>query len=418
MIRSDDERTAHYKSEWHRYNVKRRCAGLSAIPLSLFESQLSALQNKKKAEAEVATKQFCATCNKNFATLTAYQAHLSSKKHLKRQENKDKNKGNADDEEDEDIDDETEEQNTQANNNPSADSTTTPASASTSSAPASAAKEQKVSVENDMEDQEDEGVEEEGEPIPLKTCLFCPKSFGTIENSLDHMLKYHGFFIPFAEHLTDLEGLLTYLGEKVGIGHICLYCNGRGKLRYKSTHALQQHMNAKSHCKLRLDDEEDEEEIVPFYDFPGEGEEEEETEAMDDNKEDGTNKVIKTGRRPTGMNDAGELVLSDGSIVGHRQHNKAYRQNLRPVRPAQQGLIQGADGSASSSTSSSLVPIIQQYKQMQLYSYGKNDASSTALPRFMKKAKEHYMSRQQKKHYLSVGLHNNFQHHFRAQVLF
>jgi pre-60S factor REI1 len=37
------------------------------------------------------------------------------------------------------------------------------------------------------------------------------------------MLKQHGFFIPFVENLVDLEGLLTYLGEKIGIGHVCLW---------------------------------------------------------------------------------------------------------------------------------------------------------------------------------------------------
>jgi len=38
------------------------------------------------------------------------------------------------------------------------------------------------------------------------------------------MLKVHGFFIPFVEYLTDLEGFLNYLGAKVGVGHVCLWC--------------------------------------------------------------------------------------------------------------------------------------------------------------------------------------------------
>ena len=44
------------------------------------------------------------------------------------------------------------------------------------------------------------------------------------------------------EFLADVTKLLTYLGEKVGIGHICLYCNGRGRLAYSSLRAVQQHM--------------------------------------------------------------------------------------------------------------------------------------------------------------------------------
>lgn len=44
------------------------------------------------------------------------------------------------------------------------------------------------------------------------------------------------------DYIEDLEGLLTYLGEKIGIGHVCIYCNGKGRAAYPSTHAVRQHM--------------------------------------------------------------------------------------------------------------------------------------------------------------------------------
>jgi pre-60S factor REI1 len=61
----------------------------------------------------------------------------------------------------------------------------------------------------------------------------------------------HGFFIPDREYLVDLPGLILYLSEKVAIGNVCLYCNGKGK-EYKSMEAVRKHMVDKSHCKVRF----------------------------------------------------------------------------------------------------------------------------------------------------------------------
>ena len=40
-----------------------------------------------------------------------------------------------------------------------------------------------------------------------------------------------------------------FLGEKVGVGHICLWCNEKGKT-FQSVQAVQKHMIDKGHCKL------------------------------------------------------------------------------------------------------------------------------------------------------------------------
>jgi pre-60S factor REI1 len=74
----------------------------------------------------------------------------------------------------------------------------------------------------------------------------------------------HGFFVPDREYLVDLPGLLSYLGEKVGVGNICLFCNGRP---YSSLWAVRNHMLSKSHCKLLYEPDKDEEEYEDFYDF-------------------------------------------------------------------------------------------------------------------------------------------------------
>jgi predicted methyltransferase len=39
-----------------------------------------------------------------------------------------------------------------------------------------------------------------------------------------------------------MNGLLEYLGVKIGHDHECLHCNGRGRQSYPSLHAAREHM--------------------------------------------------------------------------------------------------------------------------------------------------------------------------------
>ena len=41
----------------------------------------------------------------------------------------------------------------------------------------------------------------------------------------------------------------NFTGEKVGVGHLCLWCNEKGK-SFHSTKSVQQHMTDKGHCKM------------------------------------------------------------------------------------------------------------------------------------------------------------------------
>jgi len=403
-IQSDEERVTHYRTEWHRYNVKRRCAGLGSIPHALFQAQLAALSKRKAAESQAKTEQYCKVCKKSFASASAFSAHQASKKHMK------KAAAMAEKEEEAESDEEAEE-----------GQTTLRESVEQKKAPAVSGDAGMDMEDDDDEEYEDE--EEEGEPIPLLHCLFCSKSnFASIESSVQHMLKYHGFFIPFIENLVDLEGLLTYLGEKVGIGHVCLWCNGKGKARYPSTRAVQQHMEAKSHCKLRLEDEEDEDELMEYYDFDMDSEEEDE-EMTDKGKSAGKGKkassssssssssaaasssssstaLIAVSAEPrrsggggaSGINEAGELILADGSIVGTRQLKHIYRQHVRPSREVES--------------------IARNYKQLALTTNVKEN------PRVYRRAREFHHVKARKREELAKGLHGNFQHHFRAQVMF
>ena len=51
-------------------------------------------------------------------------------------------------------------------------------------------------------------------------------------------------------------GLLTYLGEKVGCGFLCLWCNEKGKA-FHTVDAAQTHMRDKGHTKMLHEGKED-----------------------------------------------------------------------------------------------------------------------------------------------------------------
>ena len=60
--------------------------------------------------------------------------------------------------------------------------------------------------------------------IPPTTCLFAhPKynhNFDTIDENIEHMFKQHGLYIPERKYLIDKQGLLEYLGEKLGLDFV------------------------------------------------------------------------------------------------------------------------------------------------------------------------------------------------------
>eukprot|EP00003_Mantamonas_plastica_P028427 TRINITY_DN643_c0_g1_i1.p2 TRINITY_DN643_c0_g1~~TRINITY_DN643_c0_g1_i1.p2 ORF type:complete len:226 (-),score=88.89 TRINITY_DN643_c0_g1_i1:727-1404(-) len=151
---------------------------------------------------------------------------------------------------------------------------------------------------------------------------------------------------------------LEYLSEKISVYNICMYCNGREKT-FHSKSAVQDHMEVKGHCKMHFEDVEDE--YYHFYDFtasyPEEMQEsttassssssslegtssgptsttEESTSAKttEDGDEDVelSDEVLQKYQVGGSINEYGELVLSNGRVVGHRENRVYYKQ--RPTR--------------------------------------------------------------------------------------
>lgn len=74
-------------------------------------------------------------------------------------------------------------------------------------------------VEQEVDEGEQEADEDEaGGPappgaIPVTDCLFCPHHSSSLVKNVAHMTKTHSFFIPDIEYLSDLRGLIRYLGK-------------------------------------------------------------------------------------------------------------------------------------------------------------------------------------------------------------
>lgn len=78
----------------------------------------------------------------------------------------------------------------------------------------------------------------EGEHLPPEMCLFCLLPSSSLEENVAHMGLAHGLFIPEKEYLIDLRGLIIYLGEKIGVGNLCIYC----EKSFTSTEGARAHM--------------------------------------------------------------------------------------------------------------------------------------------------------------------------------
>ncbi|KAJ0402063.1 hypothetical protein P43SY_009268 [Pythium insidiosum] len=337
----------HFRSDWHRYNLKRKVVELPPVTEEQFNLRMQKVLAEKQAQLEndpkqkqlkkkeemakagVKTVTKCVACNKTFATDKMLENHLSSKKHLANAK-KNPTVANAVETIQKKLD--VVQLNGEASKQDAAADDEEAEDAAAAAEPAMSLEDYKKTLPLDKED-----------------CIFCSHRAADLDACLDHMLKEHGFFVPDVDYLVDLEGLIGYLAEKVKVGHFCLYCNGKGKT-FHSYQDVQKHMTALSHCKLLYEEDEDMEELLDFYDFssqyaskkskPAEDDgaewetdseasiddeeevvEEEEVEEEDDEEED---------EYSIGVSETGELVLPSGRRIGQREFRRYYKQRFRP----------------------------------------------------------------------------------------
>lgn len=57
-------------------------------------------------------------------------------------------------------------------------------------------------------------------PITNNECMFCSHQSDNLVENVKHMSVVHSFFIPDADYLVDMEGLLVYLADKITKGRM------------------------------------------------------------------------------------------------------------------------------------------------------------------------------------------------------
>ncbi|KAJ2699809.1 pre-60S factor rei1 [Coemansia spiralis] len=405
---SADQQRTHYRSDWHRYNLKRKVAELPPVTAESFAQRVLAQQAKTAEAAKRAEfSAECTVCMKAYSSENAFNNHLSSKKHKER-EAKMVHKMQRD----EDL--RAEQSAIEESIASAVAATATDAAAAgvpTSDAAPGAVSDSgaatdglgrkvsafPVSDDDEDEDEDDDEVaeEEEDEPAgaaeqmdveetnqdadaerarrkqereikrqlnqatseeevvallekkkaaaprlnPDADCLFCTHKSASFEANMDHMALAHSLFVPDLEYLVDLHGLIKYLADKISVANVCLYCNGRGRMLH-SLEAVRKHMADKGHTKIAYDTEIDILEISEFYDFSSTYPDAADHDAneMLDGDDAGGHTRSAAGMAQVEEED-GELVLPNGTRIGHRSLQRYYRQTLPPERAEKDSVV-------------------------------------------------------------------------------
>lgn len=213
VFESSDTHRVHYKTDWHRYNLKRKIINLSPVDRPTFESRILS-QQIKQDEENAKSSIYCPICKKSYSSQKSFDSHTSSKQHkslASRSDNALKDIGV-----------------------PAAKKTIKP----NEKKPVDESDDEYEDVD---EDEEWDEVVSENNPIANNMCLFCSNNSKNLLENVKHMSDIHSFFIPDIEYLVDMKGLLIYLGEKVCQGFMCLWCNESGK-NFHSIESVQAHM--------------------------------------------------------------------------------------------------------------------------------------------------------------------------------
>ncbi|KAE8734726.1 ZNF622 protein [Hibiscus syriacus] len=330
----DADQKLHYKSEWHRYNFKRKVAGVPGVTEALFLAGQSALAQEKQKQNETPMFYSCGVCGKDYRSSKAYSQHLKSRPvrnrivasftashlhslsitflHLMVINGTFLTRAHI-------------MQASQGTNHP---------------------REEKAIIKpllrlavnkplTQPRDRDDEESEDEWEEVDPEEELV-----GQAANSLCHLnVTEHGAGDQMEEDEEEEEldpccSFMTHkacspsLALKVKRDFICLYCNERCH-PFASLEAARKHMEARGHCKVHSGDgdEDEEAELEEFYDYS-------------------SSDVDESGKQLVAVGDMGnsvelvggsELVITkrtDGGIIsitlGSREYLRYYRQKPRP----------------------------------------------------------------------------------------
>ena len=260
-FRNSDAQRTHMRSDWHRYNLKRKVADLAPVSSDDYNEKVIAAQATNKAAAEQAAySQSCTTCRKTYYSEHAYANHINSKAHKLRLARGDASSVNG---------------STVSKSDSRTAEEQDPKAQEEFDEVVAGIKQTSLRERPDLERRPSapgpDATPKEDHPMspvkaevpPLTRCLFCNYDSPNNKLSLDHMTRIHGLFIPEQTYLVDQDGLLTYLQAKIHENHECLWCH---KLK-NSRDGVQTHMRDKGHCRIAFESEEEMIEVGQYYDF-------------------------------------------------------------------------------------------------------------------------------------------------------
>ncbi|EFZ02375.1 C2H2 type zinc-finger domain protein [Metarhizium robertsii] len=395
--RNIDLQKGHMKSDWHRYNLKRRVASLPPISSEVFTEKVLQARATSSAEAEKAYFEAkCEPCNKTYYSENAYQNHLLSQKHKTNEAAAGGPRRRHDDEATsvisstfslgeptsvvkDELDTDAEDEFNQVieslqNAKVSAEQRPSPVSRPSNPKPTAPG----ASKNGDGEEDSESTTPSHSVAEPtwtLNSCIFCNFESPSLPLSVQHMERFHGMFIPERPYLADLQGLIKQLQRKVSEYHECLSC---GKVK-STVFGVQTHMRDKGHCKIPFSTEEEQLAIGDFYDFRStysDNEEEDEDDGSDTEEE-------RRGGAKLGSRRKARLVGEDGEELDGEEDGEGWE----------------TDSSASSLDSADLTAVpaeghIHQYERLNKH--------------------PHHSSRDPRNHHQADGWHSRAHKHTHA----
>lgn len=339
IFSSRSELAEHYKSDWHKYNLKRREAGMNMLTFDEFSARLEAAMTLRKERDERALRGGMDHLkDKNAAVQKKTTSSGGQKQRISKRKQRQQERMNGN---------------------------------SNMLSPANEETMEEEKEENEQEEETMEDMEEEAPEIDPLQSLFDNHTSSSIEENIKYMYEKYGFFVPDKEFLIDSEGLIGYCAEKVKLGHICLYCQHI----FTTWQGCQKHMVDTRHTKLRYEVGVDLDEFDVFYDFTEDDKEfldfglgshkrrkkktdigevgksldemviseddaEDDEEWEDINSDEEMEEDVKDGlyaayedelaRHGFDITPLGELIFPSGKIIGHRGLAKYYRQRFAP----------------------------------------------------------------------------------------
>ncbi|KAK0709467.1 C2H2 type zinc-finger-domain-containing protein [Lasiosphaeria miniovina] len=366
-FRNNDLQKGHMRSDWHRYNLKRRVASLPPITSETFTDKVLQARAASTAQADKAGfEKGCDICQKSYFTENAYRNHLGSAKHkAKVAAAPSSSNAKVDDEassmvsstfslgepadDKSEVDSDAEEEfNEMAEGlkNTGLQDRKSPVKRPSNPRLSAAANRK---VDHPVSQTASEPPSKSATPstaVPgapkgavadpsLKTCLFCNYESPTPPLNALHMERIHGMFIPEKPYLVNLEGLLGALQERVFVLNECLLCS---KVK-ANTYAVQTHMRDKGHCQIPFTTTDEQLEIGEFYDFRNTysddetSDDESEDESMEDIKPNGGAKL--GARRSSKATGDGDKKMEDDGWETDSSASSLDSDDLHAV-PAEQ----------------------------------------------------------------------------------